>query len=566
MNKLARVDPNALARRIAQLRAPRVSAPAAAQRTAPRAVGYSGESSFDPTPVVAQARTAPVDLNAGWGGNNLSQQDLFTLTDQAAAKYDLPPEVMRAIALQESDGTQWDANGNPIRNDNGNGTTDWGVMQLNTEGWLGDELDVSRAQSDERYNVDMGAKELRVASDHWFNQKYGHPFTMDWYQGLPADQQKEARADLFRSYNGWLPDTSNAIPYENKIASGAIGQMPPAGSAPAALPPTPATMAAPSAQTPSSQAPGPFAIPNANLVRGSQGPEVEQLQNTLVSLGYMTQEEMDTGPGIFGPRTQAALGRFQQDHGIDYDGSAYGPQSRAALTQVQGQGQTAGSPASPALPDPATAARSSAPTLSAPVGGTGDITSAEQANAYFTTQWAGASPYNTQTGVDYGFSDCGPTSTLMIAASLGLTDAPNPATAEDQIDRVRDLALGYDSTESQGTNMTQMANAISAMGGTSQYLDMSLPQVDQALASGQRVLIAGNPWGAWGADMDANGQYLNHRNPGGHFVAILGKTPEGKYLVADPLSAVGVIEVTGDQIQAFWNEGAGNSGAMAVGR
>jgi peptidoglycan hydrolase-like protein with peptidoglycan-binding domain len=273
-------------------------------------------------------------------------------------------------------------------------------------------------------------------------------------------------------------------------------------------------------------------------------PQVEQLQNTLVSLGYMTQEEMDTGPGIFGPRTQAALGRFQQDHGIDYDGSAYGPQSRAALTQVQAQ--ASGAPASPAAADPAAPAGASAPTAApAPAGG---------------------SPYNTQTGVDYGYSDCGPTSTLMIAASLGLTDAPNPATAENQIDRVRDLALGYDSSESQGTNEGQMANAISAMGGTSEYLDMSLSQVDQALASGQRVLIAGNPWGAWGADMDANGQYLNHQNPGAHFVAILGKTPDGQYLVADPLSAVGVIAVSGEQIQAFWNEGGGNSGAMAVGR
>lgn len=234
------------------------------------------------------------------------------------------------------------------------------------------------------------------------------------------------------------------------------------------------------------------------------------------------------------------------------------------LTQVQSQAP--GAPASPAAADRTAPARSSAPTAPAPAAGTGDITSVEQANAYFTTQWAGGSPYNTQTGVDYGCSDCGPTSTLMIAASLGLTDAPNSATAEDQIDRVRDLALGYDSSESQGTNEGQMANAISAMGGTSEYLDMSLSQVDQALASGQRVLIAGNPWGAWGADMDANGQYLNHQNPGAHFVAILGKTPDGQYLVADPLSAVGVIAVSGDQIQEFWNEGAGNSGAMAVGR
>ena len=529
--------------------------------TAP--LGYSGQSSFEPAPAQRRVSAAPSPsqscggpTGAGVNGQNLSQDQLFALTDAAAAENDLPPEVLRAIALQESDGTQWDASGNPVRNDNSNGTTDWGVMQLNTEGWLGDGLDVSRAQTDEAYNVEMGAKELRVASDHWFTQKYGHPFSMDWYRSLPADQQKEARVDLFRSYNGWLDDTSNAAPYEDKIESGATG------AAPSQAPTSGARLAgsgAPSTSAPSAPA---LTVPAADLTRGDVSPEVEQLQNDLVSLGYMTQAQMDTGPGTFGPRTQAALAAFQADHGIDDDGSHFGPLTRAALQQSQ--------PAGPSAPSSAAGARVSnpaAPSSAVPApatGGTGSITTIDQANAYFTNQWAGGSAFNTETSESYGYSDCGPTSTLMIAASLGLTDAPNPATAEDQIDRVRDLALGYDSTESQGTNEGQMANAISAMGGSSQYLDMNLGQVDQALAGGQRVLIAGDPWGAWGADMDANGQYLNHRDPGAHFVAILGKTADGQYLVADPLSANGVIAVSGAQIQAFWNDGGGNSGAMAV--
>lgn len=558
---------------------------ASTRASAARPVGYSGQSSFEAAPARQPVVLAPPPgqscggpTGAGQDGQNLSRDALFALTDSAAAQYDLPPEVLRAIALQESDGVQWDANGNPVRNDNSNGTTDWGVMQLNTDGWLGDGLDVSRAQSDEAYNVEMGAKELRVASDHWFTQKYGHPFTMDWYNSLPADQQKEARIDLFRSYNGWLDDTSNATPYESRIESGEIGQAgsPNAARARNVLPPASSAAPAPSS------APT-LNIPQANLTRGDVSPEVEQLQKDLVSLGYMTQEEMDTGPGTFGPRTQAALAAFQADHGIDSDGSAYGPQTRAAMQQVQpsGTGSAAGSGSTQGT-GAASGTASSAGTGAAMAsgdararntfspstgtGGTGDITTIDQANAYFTNQWAGGSQFNTETGEFYGYSDCGPTSTLIIAASLGLTDAPNPSTAEDQIDHVRDLALGYDSTESQGTNEGQMATAIAAMHGTSEYLDMSLDQVDQALASGQRVLIAGDPWGAWGAQMNANGEYLNHQDPGAHFVAILGKTADGQYLVADPLSATGVIAVSGEQIQEFWNEGGDNSGAMAVGR
>jgi peptidoglycan recognition protein len=41
--------------------------------------------------------------------------------------------------------------------------------------------------------------------------------------------------------------------------------------------------------------------------QGDVGPFVEALQRLLVKAGYMTQAEMDTGPGIHGPRTERAL-------------------------------------------------------------------------------------------------------------------------------------------------------------------------------------------------------------------------------------------------------------------
>ncbi len=84
------------------------------------------------------------------------------------------------------------------------------------------------------------------------------------------------------------------------------------------------------------------AVPQSNLKRGSTGPEVQQLQDALVKLGHMTKEQVATGPGTFGPKTEAALKAFQASRGITVDGE-YGPQSRQALTEALG-GRPAPSP------------------------------------------------------------------------------------------------------------------------------------------------------------------------------------------------------------------------------
>lgn len=86
-------------------------------------------------------------------------------------------------------------------------------------------------------------------------------------------------------------------------------------------------------------------VPSVDLKRGSQGAAVKDLQNALVKLGYMTKAEMATGPGIFGPRTEAALKRFQSRHGVQATGY-FGPQTRAALTKALGN-PSAAAPAPP---------------------------------------------------------------------------------------------------------------------------------------------------------------------------------------------------------------------------
>lgn len=83
--------------------------------------------------------------------------------------------------------------------------------------------------------------------------------------------------------------------------------------------------------------------PTANLQPGQTGNDVLQLQKYLVANGYMTQEQMNTGPGIYGPQTTAAVNKLQQTLGVDNSsGPGYwGPRTISAISkQSTTQGST----------------------------------------------------------------------------------------------------------------------------------------------------------------------------------------------------------------------------------
>ena len=56
------------------------------------------------------------------------------------------------------------------------------------------------------------------------------------------------------------------------------------------------------------------------LEKGATGAAVQTLQSRLVTLRYMSQSDMNTGPGIFGPKTEASVRRFQQAEGLSVTG------------------------------------------------------------------------------------------------------------------------------------------------------------------------------------------------------------------------------------------------------
>ena len=70
----------------------------------------------------------------------------------------------------------------------------------------------------------------------------------------------------------------------------------------------------------------------SNLGPGLQNDpnQVRALQSALVAAGYMTQAQMNTGPGIYGPQTTAAVATWQKQNGIPTSGNDgfFGPVSK----------------------------------------------------------------------------------------------------------------------------------------------------------------------------------------------------------------------------------------------
>ncbi|SDG80390.1 spore cortex-lytic enzyme [Desulfosporosinus hippei] len=72
------------------------------------------------------------------------------------------------------------------------------------------------------------------------------------------------------------------------------------------------------------------------LGRGSKGSEVTELQKKLVQLGYA----VGTVDGKYGSKTEAAIRRFQKEHGLRVDGLA-GTQTIKELKRLTGQSTNA---------------------------------------------------------------------------------------------------------------------------------------------------------------------------------------------------------------------------------
>ncbi|WP_426744374.1 peptidoglycan-binding protein [Myxococcus faecalis] len=286
----------------------------------------------------------------------------------------------------------------------------------------------------------------------------------------------------------------------------------------------------------------PAPLPLRDLKRGDTGPDVKAVQDALVKLGYLTEEQVATGPGQFGPKTEAALERFQAEHGLTASGD-YAGRTREALGKALTEAKSSGGARRPAM-------------------------SAEDA---FITQFT--SEYN-PTG-PRGSTNCGPASLAMSLAYTG--HMPAGLTKEQQVDYARALMSPRRESEftyvkaSDGTRVPQLDRDRELTGGTmvsdgvkGAGLDARYGQgweeLDRQLAAGNPVVANGRTNAAW------REQFPERMGSGdiGHLNAILGKTSDGKYLVADPLHTGGPVAMTREQLGVFFSPTRGQPSFTAL--
>lgn len=133
-----------------------------------------------------------------------------------------------------------------------------------------------------------------------------------------------------RGTGGSITPPPAPAPTQQPVPTPVQQPQPKAQTAPATVPPPPTTPPA-TPPPPETQA----VVPSVALQPGASGAEVKKLQDYLVALGFMTAEQVATGPGIYGPKTTAAVKALQERLGVDNSSGPgyFGPRTIEALSK-----------------------------------------------------------------------------------------------------------------------------------------------------------------------------------------------------------------------------------------
>jgi hypothetical protein len=161
--------------------------------------------------------------------------------------------------------------------------------------------------------------------------------------------------------------------------------------------------------------------------------------------------------------------------------------------------------------------------------------------------------------------NCGPASLAMALDTQGLM--PPGLTPEQRIDYARALMYGTHNQEievlgrtvylldSDGatTGSGDVLNGAVAAGLTARQ-ESGWAELNTALGAGRPVVASGDCYPAWKRQFPAdNGRYGSGEIE--HFIAILGRTADGRYIVCDPMFTGGPVEMTRDQLAFFFSKG-----------
>jgi Calx-beta domain. len=182
------------------------------------------------------------------------------------------------------------------------------------------------------------------------------------------------------------------------------------------------------------------------------------------------------------------------------------------------------------------------------------VSTTEQANAFFKVQYQN-NPYNLSGPL--ASNNCGPASLAMIRQMFGLEQAN--ISDETSIDHSRYLMFGNyngikegvrvldnDRGDNSWTTQDHVINGIRNSGGTPEQLT-GWDNLDRSLDAGKPVVNYGTLTDAWREQFPSR----VGSGSGGHWNAILGKTSDGKYIVADPMHEGGTVAMTKTQLSVF---------------
>ena len=155
-------------------------------------------------------------------------------------------------------------------------------------------------------------------------------------------------------------------------------------------------------------------------------------------------------------------------------------------------------------------------------------------------------------------ANCGPTSVIM---AIRLAGRPVPGedrlSGEDLVLHIRRLATGGSSDRLRGTHNLHLQHVLEMAGCRWTVLKDVRDILRRVREKGEPVIMAGNPAvpGAYPARFP---YYDIRRYDNGHWIVVSRYVPErGTYIVNDPQSTIGPVEVTAQELVAFDSKDGG---------
>lgn len=154
--------------------------------------------------------------------------------------------------------------------------------------------------------------------------------------------------------------------------------------------------------------------------------------------------------------------------------------------------------------------------------------------------------------------NCAPTSLAMAAKIFGKAGVGK--TVEQTIHQARD-SYGAVSNENQGTFRYQIVRGAQKLGldvkelGTNLSVADELDRIDNHLARNRAIVLEGQPGSAYRGRMTeafkAGGSSRSYTFSGTHSILVVAKFDSGKYLIADPISEVGMVTMARSELKSF---------------